>query len=304
MFALLGDVQFDLITYFDSFESQYSVDYAEHALIEGKPRLQRIADQLDEIRIQLSFHIHFCDPEQELTKLRRALSAHQAMALVLGNGDYKGWFVLTELTATSKQTDQSGTLLALEANLTLREYVGDKKNPLPPPAVQPRQPPTVATSRPVNLAAPGIAIGNAVGQVRTVVRQVVSLARQAQSTIRVLSDAADLVRQLKTNPAAAIKRLPRLLDLSKQAVATLEKLAPAVTSLSLHMPESTPVLQAIQGAIHALRNTQAALASSSISNLAVQIDYISGQARAAGRELAAAGSTIDRLAGNIITRGL
>lgn len=48
MFALLGDVQFDLITYFDGFESQFGADFAEHALIEGKPRLQFIGDKLDE----------------------------------------------------------------------------------------------------------------------------------------------------------------------------------------------------------------------------------------------------------------
>ncbi|XLM22142.1 phage tail protein, partial [Chromobacterium piscinae] len=136
MFALLGDVQFDLITYFDGFESQFGADYAEHALMEGKPRLQWMADKLDEIRIQLSFHSQYCDPEAELLKLRQALTDHQAMALVLGNGDYKGWFVLTELQATSKQTDKAGTLIALEASITLREFVGDKKKPLPP-AVQP-----------------------------------------------------------------------------------------------------------------------------------------------------------------------
>lgn len=58
MFALLGEIQFDLITYFDGFDSQFDADYAEHALIEGKPRLQWIGDKLDEISIQLSFHAH------------------------------------------------------------------------------------------------------------------------------------------------------------------------------------------------------------------------------------------------------
>lgn len=134
MFALLGDVQFDLITYFDGFESQFGADYAEHPLIEGKPRLQFVGDKLDEIRIQLAFHLHYCDPEAELAKLKDALAAHQAMALVLGNGDYKGWFVLTDVQATSKHTDKAGTLIALEASITLREFVGDKKNPLQPPA--------------------------------------------------------------------------------------------------------------------------------------------------------------------------
>ena len=72
MFALLGDVQFDLITYFDGFESQFGADYAEHPLIEGKPRLQFVGDKLDEIRIQLAFHLHYCDPEAELAKLKDA----------------------------------------------------------------------------------------------------------------------------------------------------------------------------------------------------------------------------------------
>ena len=153
MFALLGDVQFDLITYFDGFESQFGADYAEHPLIEGKPRLQFIGDKLDEIRIQLAFHLHYCDPEAELAKLKDALAAHQAMALVLGNGDYKGWFVLTDVQATSKHTDKAGTLIALEASITLREFVGDKKNPLQPPAVQPKLPPAAAKALPASQTA-------------------------------------------------------------------------------------------------------------------------------------------------------
>ena len=40
MFAILGEVEFDLITYFDGFESSFSANFAEHALIDGKPRLQ------------------------------------------------------------------------------------------------------------------------------------------------------------------------------------------------------------------------------------------------------------------------
>lgn len=148
-----GDVQFDLITYFDGFDSQFSVDYAEHPLIEGKPRLQFVADKLDEIRIQLSFHFHYCDPEAELAKLKKALATHEAMAMVLGNGDYKGWFVLTDVQAISKQTDPGGTLIALEATITLREFVGDKKNPTKPPAVQPKQPPADTKSLPASQTA-------------------------------------------------------------------------------------------------------------------------------------------------------
>ena len=126
MYAVLGDVQFELITYFDGMEAQFSVDYAEHALIGGKPRLQWVGDKLDEFRLDLAFHTSYCDPESELLKLRQTMLAREARQFVLGNGAYKGWFVITDLTATSRQTDKAGGLLALEAAVTLREYVEPK----------------------------------------------------------------------------------------------------------------------------------------------------------------------------------
>ena len=152
MFALLGDIQFDLITYFDGMDAQFGADFAEHPLIEGKPRLQWVGDRLDEFRIDLSFHAWFCQPEAELVRLRQALQAHMAMSFVLGNGDYKGWFVLTDVQAMSRQTDQYGTLTSLEATITLREYVGDKNNPLPPPAVRPKLAPAAAQANPISAA--------------------------------------------------------------------------------------------------------------------------------------------------------
>ena len=96
MFAVLGDIEFELITYWDGFEATFGVDYVEHARIEGKPGLQFVGDKLDEIQISLVFHQHYCVPDVELARLRTAMKAHQALALVFGNGDYRGWFVITD----------------------------------------------------------------------------------------------------------------------------------------------------------------------------------------------------------------
>ncbi|MDL8652756.1 phage tail protein, partial [Escherichia coli] len=74
-------------------------------------------------------------PDVELARLRTAMKAHQALALVFGNGDYRGWFVITDVTATSEQTDSTGNVLAVSATVSLREYTGDPKNPLQPPAI-------------------------------------------------------------------------------------------------------------------------------------------------------------------------
>jgi phage protein U len=303
MFALLGDVQFDLITYFDGFESEFGADFAEHTLIEGKPRLQFIGDKLDEIRIQLAFHQYYCDPEAELVKLKTALAGHQAMALVLGNGDYKGWFVLTSVQATSKHTDKAGTLVALEAGITLREFVGDKKNPLKPPAVQPNPPPADAKALPVDDAATS-ALDSATATVREGVRQAVTYANQAQSALRVAVDGAQLAQKLAANPLAALGRVPGLLTSVKQVAGPLEKLSPTLSGLSGQLPDVSGVLRASDNALSAVRSAQGALGSVSAANIGGRIDYLNGQLSTASSALQSAAPSISKLAAKVIARAI
>lgn len=302
MFALLGDVQFDLITYFDGFESQFGADYAEHPLIEGKPRLQFVGDKLDEIRIQLAFHLHYCDPEAELAKLKDALAAHQAMALVLGNGDYKGWFVLTDVQATSKHTDKAGTLIALEASITLREFVGDKKNPLQPPAVQPKLPPAAAKALPASQTAGVATLASGAAAVRDNIRQAVTYANQAQSALRVAVDAARLAQKLRDNPLAALGRVPSLLTGMKQVAGPLENLSPTLASLTSQLPEAAGILRASNNALGAVRNAQGALSAVSAGTVTGRIDYLAGQLSTATGALESAAPSISKLAGKVVTR--
>lgn len=58
-----------------------------------------------------------------MLKLRGAITRHEALPLVFANGDYKGWFVPTDVRVTTRQVMRDGTLIWLEAELTLREYV-------------------------------------------------------------------------------------------------------------------------------------------------------------------------------------
>jgi len=121
--ALLGEVSFDLITYFEGHELSFGADYAEHALIEGKPRLQFIGDRLDERNWSLVFHAGFCDPEAELQKLRRLIASHGAAPLTFANGDHKGFFVPLEASVGFRQSSRDGTAIWIEASLKLREHV-------------------------------------------------------------------------------------------------------------------------------------------------------------------------------------
>ncbi|MEJ2793962.1 phage tail protein [Iodobacter sp. LRB] len=205
MFAILGTVEFDLITYFDGLEISYGADYAEHALIGRKPRLQHVGDKLDEIKIDLVFHASYCKPEAELLRLRKAVTAHEALSFVLGNGDYKGRFVITDITATGRQTDKSGSMIALEAQLSLREYTGEDAKPRPLAIVSGSSPlPLQAQLN--KLAVPGVVA--AIPAVSPL-SQAISMAKGALTTASQALTAVAAVRQLaKSDPVSALARLP------------------------------------------------------------------------------------------------
>lgn len=128
MYAVLGEIEFKVVAFWDGFKSTMGVDYATHARIEGKPGVQFIGDKLDMLALEFSLHSQFCQPTTELNRLREAMLAHKAMALVFGNGDYRGWFVITELTATHQHTDPWGNVIAQNGTMSLQEYTGDPKN--------------------------------------------------------------------------------------------------------------------------------------------------------------------------------
>jgi phage protein U len=125
MYATLGSIAFDLPTYFDGLHQARNAEFAEHKVIEGKPKLQFVGDQLGEIDIEIVLHAFYCTPQAELQKLRDALAAHLAMDFSFGNGEYLGKYVLTNVTEDAKDTDSEGRLVSLHVHLTLKEYNGD-----------------------------------------------------------------------------------------------------------------------------------------------------------------------------------
>jgi hypothetical protein len=64
----------------------------------------------------------------EVARLQDALEMHEPLPFVLATGEYKGEFVVTEISVTSEQTDLIGTQVSVEASVSLKEHV-------PPPGV-------------------------------------------------------------------------------------------------------------------------------------------------------------------------
>ena len=124
MFAQLGDIQFDLITYFDGINSTVTYNYAEHERINNKTLLQFMGENLQEFTIKLNLHSNFCVPEDEIQKIRTEAKLGKPLKFIKGNGEYVGAFVISQIQKTTEQTSPEGDLIAIQVELQLKEYAG------------------------------------------------------------------------------------------------------------------------------------------------------------------------------------
>lgn len=127
MFASLGSIIFQGLTAFESFERRDTTTYSQHDLISGKPRLQPIANDLEELTISLKLRAEFCDPAYNIRQLKGAKDNFEVMPLLMGNGAYVGDYVITEMGETHNASFSDGALIEAAVTLTLKEFVpGDK----------------------------------------------------------------------------------------------------------------------------------------------------------------------------------
>lgn len=121
MFAVLGDIPFQIVGSPEAFSDSRGYDYAEHRVVQARPRLQWLADDLMTIRLEMLLHRSFTEPGASLLTLRQAAATHAALPLVFGNGDFRGYFVITRIDTVSRQMSGSGDLFAITVRLCLRE---------------------------------------------------------------------------------------------------------------------------------------------------------------------------------------
>ena len=127
MFAQLGDIEFELITYFSGLNESNIFNYAQHERINNKPILQYLGQDLQEQDIKLNFHASFCVPEDELKKLKNVAKKGEPLKFIKGNGEYVGVFVITEIVSATEQTSDEGDIIYIQVDLKLREYTGKIK---------------------------------------------------------------------------------------------------------------------------------------------------------------------------------
>ena len=122
MFAVLGEIPFEVVGSPEGFESRRSYDFAEHRVVESKPRLQWLGNDLERLKLELRLHASFTDPAAKMALLRSTAAAHLALPLVFGNGGFRGFFVIESIAMRSQQLSARGVPIAITAALALKEW--------------------------------------------------------------------------------------------------------------------------------------------------------------------------------------
>jgi phage protein U len=121
MFAILGDIPFQVVGSPEALSDSRSYDFAEHRVVQARPVLQWLADELVTIRLEMLLHRSFTEPLASLLVLQQTASTHAALPLVFGNGDFRGYFVIETIDTISRQLSGVGDIFEITVRLTLRE---------------------------------------------------------------------------------------------------------------------------------------------------------------------------------------
>ena len=122
MFAVFGEILFEVLSSPSGFESSRSWDYAEHRVVKDRPKLQWIANALESLELDFHFHASFTDPSAQLDALTAAADDHNARPLVFGNGVHRGYFIVLAIRTTSRQMGADGRLIAITVRVSLKEW--------------------------------------------------------------------------------------------------------------------------------------------------------------------------------------
>ena len=122
MWGKLGEVIFQLLKTPETLNRSSRAKYARISIFGEKEKLHFTGLEPETVELSIKFHHSFCNPADEVTKLKEYLEKGESYVLIIG--DYiKGKFVIEELREESGRTDKRGNPLQILVNLILKEDV-------------------------------------------------------------------------------------------------------------------------------------------------------------------------------------
>lgn len=203
MYFMLGNIAFEPVNLTD-FNETHSADFAEHAVLKGKPKLQAMGEKLADLSFAIRLHHKIGGVESRYQALLAAKAKQEALALIWGTGKYKGNYVITDISSTTLFTDAKGNALAREMNISLREFVGNGQNSLLGAALNVGGKSLLGSILPKGLT-------NTLSTVKSAISRGVELYNQGKRAVDEVRNTVAVVRQLAHDPASALAYLPSTL---------------------------------------------------------------------------------------------
>lgn len=279
--AILGDISFDILSSPHSYSHRSAVTWAEHALIQGKPKLEWTGDELDEIAFEILLHSHLVKTETQLRLLREAKEKHQPMALVMGDGDYKGPYVITGIDTNINTTTPGGRVRSATINLTLKEYTGEFI-PLPPTE---------------GLLDSLLTFIDA--KVGTDLKNTTQLALgYVRSASNIINTGINAYQQIKDNPLSALNSLAELTSITHQAIEPLNQLS-QITGM---VNDGQALVKAGNQALKEVRQAVDYLKDNRLGSVMDRVNAASGCMSNASRSLSQANTNALILSVSVATR--
>lgn len=202
MYFMLGNIAFEPVNLTD-FSETHSADFAEHAVLKGKPKLQALGEKLTDLSFAIRLHHKIGGVESRYQSLLSAKAKQEALALMWGS-KYKGNFVITDISSTTLFTDGKGNALAREMNISLKEFVGNSQQVLLGVALNVGGKSLLGSILPKGLT-------NTLSTVKSAVSRGVELYQQGKRAVDEVRNTVAVVRQLAHDPASALAYLPSTL---------------------------------------------------------------------------------------------
>ena len=202
MYFMLGNIAFEPVN-LTEFSEQHTAEFAEHAVLKGKPRLQAMGEKLNELNFALRLHHTIGGVESRYQALLEAKAKQAALALIWGSR-YKGDYVIVDVSSTTLFTDGRGNALAREMQISLKEFVGDNDGSILGEALNFGGGSLLGSILPSGAVA-------ALSQIKTVVSRGVELYNSGKRLVDEVQNTVAIIRQLKNDPATALAYLPATL---------------------------------------------------------------------------------------------
>lgn len=291
MFAILGDIEFDVAGGISGLEQSGTADWAEHARIQGKPLLEWVGEGLDACNLTMVLHPMLGDPEERLRALRQAKSKHEPLAFVMGSGEYLGAYVITDISNTMRRGTAVGQIAAASVQVSLREYTGAfNRNVLRPGLLDPALSGTAAAA----MGSPGLI--SKLTPPLSATQMAIAHAKTVGNVLRAGMNVYDSVKS--GSPSMILGQVPQLLGITARAIEPLQSFKGAVGLLD----DSADLSRLSDSVLGSVMGSRSSLNPVDIGNIVDRFASSRESLGQAATTLNSAGTRLAGLAAQVLTR--